>query len=79
MIINLTARIKQQANEKLVQLLQHDNMHNFKYYKTLPDKMVQILQDDNMHKFFKYYITVTQTSTVIAFLHCSEGNDVHVH
>jgi hypothetical protein len=23
----LTARIKQQANEKVVQLLQHDNMH----------------------------------------------------
>jgi hypothetical protein len=45
----LTARIKQQVNEKVVQLLQHNNMHKFKYYKTLPDKMVQILRDDNMH------------------------------
>jgi hypothetical protein len=41
MIRNLTARIKQQANEKVVQLLQHDNMHKFKYYKTLPDKIVK--------------------------------------
>jgi glutaredoxin-related protein len=73
MIINLTARIKQQANEKVVQLLQHDNMHKFKY------KMVQILQDDNMHKFFKYYNTVAQTSTITAFLRCSDWNDVHVH
>jgi hypothetical protein len=45
-----TPKIKQQANEKVVQLLQHDNMHKFKYYKTLQDKIVQILQDDNMHK-----------------------------
>jgi hypothetical protein len=73
MIINLTARIKQQANEKVVRLLQHDNMHKFKY------KMVQILQDDNMHKFFKYYNTVAQTSTITAFLRCSDWNDVHVH
>jgi hypothetical protein len=79
MIINLTARRKQQANEKVVQLLQHNNMHKFKYYKTLPDKMVQILEDDNMHKFFKYYNTVAQTSTVTAFLHCSDWNDVYVH
>jgi hypothetical protein len=50
MIRNPTARIKQQANEKVVQLLQHDNMHKLKYYKTLQDKIVQILQDDNMHK-----------------------------
>jgi hypothetical protein len=50
MIRNLTARIKQQANEKIVQLLQQDYMHKFKYYKTLLDKIVQILQDDNMHK-----------------------------
>jgi hypothetical protein len=41
--------------------------------------MVQILQDDNMHKYFKYYDTVAQTSTVTAFLRCSDGNDVHVH
>jgi hypothetical protein len=41
---------KQQANEKVVQLLQQDNMHKFKYYKTLQDKIVQILEDDNMHK-----------------------------
>jgi hypothetical protein len=47
MIINLTARIKQQENEKVVQLLQHDNMHKFKYYKTMPDK------------WFKYYKTIT--------------------
>jgi hypothetical protein len=79
MIINLTERIKQQANEKVVQLLQHDNMHKFKYYKTLPYKMVQILQDGNMHKFFKYYNMVAETSTVIAFLRCSDWNDVHVH
>jgi hypothetical protein len=72
-------RRKQQANEKVVQLLQHDNMHKFKYYKTLPDKMVQILQDDNMHKYFKYYNMVAQTSTVIALLRCSDGNDVHMH
>jgi Fe-S-cluster formation regulator IscX/YfhJ len=32
------------ANEKVLQLLQHDNMHKFK------DKIVQILQDNNMHK-----------------------------
>jgi hypothetical protein len=38
------------SNEKVVQSLQHDNMHKFKYYKTLQDKIVQILQDDNMHK-----------------------------
>jgi hypothetical protein len=44
------ARIKQQANEKVVQLLQDNNKHKFRYYKTLPDKFVQILQDDNMHK-----------------------------
>jgi hypothetical protein len=50
MIRNSTARIKQQSNEKVVQLLQHDNMHKFKYYKTLQNKTVQILQDDNMHK-----------------------------
>jgi hypothetical protein len=50
MIRNLTARIKQQANENVVQLLQHANMHKFKYYKTLSDKIVQISQDDNMHK-----------------------------
>jgi hypothetical protein len=50
MIRNSTARIKKQANEKVVQLLQHYNMHKFKYYKTLQDKIVQILQDDNMHK-----------------------------
>jgi hypothetical protein len=50
MIRNSTARIKQQANEKVVHLLQHDNTHKFKYYKTLQDKIVQILQDDNMHK-----------------------------
>jgi hypothetical protein len=49
-IRNSTARIKQQANEKVVQLLQHDSMHKFKYYNTLKDKIVQILQDDNMHK-----------------------------
>jgi hypothetical protein len=67
---------KQQANEKVVQLLQHDNMHKFKYYKTMPDKMVQ---DDKMHKYFKYYNTVEQTSMVTAFLRCSDGNDVHVH
>jgi hypothetical protein len=73
------ARIKQQANETVVQLLQHDNIHKFKYYKTLPDKMVQILQNDNMHKFFKYYNTVAQTSKVTAFLRCSDWNDVHVH
>jgi hypothetical protein len=78
MITNLTARRKQQANEKVVQLLQHDNMHTFKYYKTLSNKMVQILQDDNMHKYFKYYNMVAQ-STIIAFLRCSDGNDVHVH
>jgi hypothetical protein len=42
MIINLTSRIKQQANEKVIQLLQHNNMHKFKYYDTLLDKMVQI-------------------------------------
>jgi hypothetical protein len=72
-------RRKQQANEKVVQLLQHDNMHKFKYYKTLPDKMVQILQDDNMHKYFKYYNMVAQTSTVIALLRYSDGNDVHMH
>jgi hypothetical protein len=41
---------KQQANGKVVQLLQQDNMHKFKYYKTLQDKIVQILEDDNMHK-----------------------------
>jgi hypothetical protein len=79
MIRNLMARIKQQANEKVVQLLQHDNMHKFKYHKTLPDKIVQILQDDNTHKYFKYYNTVAQTSMVIAFLRCSNWNDVHVH
>jgi hypothetical protein len=73
MFINLTARIKQQANEKVIQLLQHDNMHKFKY------KMVQILQDDNMHTFFKYYNMVAQTSTITAFLRCSDRNDVHVH
>jgi hypothetical protein len=73
------ARIKQQANKKVVQLLQHDNMHKFKYYKTLTDKMVQILQDDSMHKYFKYYNTVAQTSTVTAFLRCIDGNDVHMH
>jgi hypothetical protein len=50
MIRNSTTRIKQQANEKVVQLLQHDNMHKFKYSNTLQDKIVQILQDDNMHK-----------------------------
>jgi hypothetical protein len=61
MIINLKTRRKQQANEKVVQLLQHDNMHKFKYYMTLPNKMVQILQDDNMHKYFTYYNTVAQT------------------
>jgi hypothetical protein len=27
-----------------------DNMHKFKYYKTLQDKIVQILQDDNQPK-----------------------------
>jgi hypothetical protein len=27
---NTTARIKQQANAKVVQFLQHDNMHKFK-------------------------------------------------
>jgi hypothetical protein len=64
MIINLTVRIKQQENEKVLQLLQHDNMHKFKYYNTLLDKMVQILQDDNMHKYFKYYNTVAQTSSI---------------
>jgi hypothetical protein len=37
-------------NEKVVQLLQHDNMHKFKYYKTMVDKIVQILQDDNQPK-----------------------------
>jgi DNA/RNA endonuclease YhcR with UshA esterase domain len=79
MIVDLTTRIKQQANEKVVQLLQHDNMHKFKYYKTLPDKMVQILQDDNMHKYFKYYNTAAQTSTITAYLCCSDGNDVHLH
>jgi hypothetical protein len=50
MIRNLTARIKQQENEKVVQLLQQDYMHKFKYYKTVPDKIIQILKDDNMHK-----------------------------
>jgi hypothetical protein len=50
MIRNSTARIRQYAHEKIVQLLQHDNMHTFKYYKTLQDKIVQILQDDNIHK-----------------------------
>jgi hypothetical protein len=50
MMRNSTARIKQQANEKLVQLLQHDNMHKFKYYKTLQDEIVQILQYDNQPK-----------------------------
>jgi hypothetical protein len=50
MIRNLTARIKEQVNEKVVQLLQQDNMHKFKYCKTLPDKIVQMLKDDNMHK-----------------------------
>jgi hypothetical protein len=79
MIINLMARIKQQANEKVVQLLQHDSMHKIKYYKTLPDKIVQILQDDNMHKHFKYYNKVAKTSTVTAFFRCSDWNDVHVH
>jgi hypothetical protein len=43
-------KLKQQANEKVVQLLQHNNMHKFKYYKTLQDKVAQILQDGNMHK-----------------------------
>jgi hypothetical protein len=57
---------------KVVQLLQHDNMHKFKYYKTFLDKMVQILQDDNMHKFFKYYNMIAQTSTVTAFIRCSD-------
>jgi hypothetical protein len=79
MITNLTARRKQQTNEKAVQLLQHDNMHKFKYYKTLPNKMVQILQDGNMHKYFNYYNTVAQTSTVTAFLRCSDGKKVYVH
>jgi hypothetical protein len=50
MMRNSTARIKQQANEKVVQLLQPNNMHKFKYYKTLQDKIVQILQDDNQPK-----------------------------
>jgi hypothetical protein len=50
MIKNSTARIKQQANENVVQLLQHDNMHKFKYHNTFQDKIVQILQDDNQPK-----------------------------